>query len=39
MKIIMIAISDRPSCPPCWFGLLISAKWIVLFYGVGGRCG
>jgi hypothetical protein len=31
MKTIMIANSDRPSCPPCWLGLLISAKWIFLF--------
>ena len=35
----MIAISERPSCPPCWLGLLISAKWIVLFYVWAGAAG
>ena len=31
MKTIMMASIDRPSCPPCWLGLLISAKWVFLF--------
>jgi len=32
MKTSMIVINDLPSCPPCWLGLLISAKVsIVLF--------